>query len=459
MRRLSLLLLALWLLFPFPARGQTPSPIQVEGPTVVNEFPTRLVVTFHIRSLGSPITRVVGKLQYANRNSREHIQLTFTPGQETDATWEWDTEKLTVPPYFPLTLWLEVQTQDGQRVTTGPYHVVYEDNRFPWKEKRGELLILRWYEGDDAFGDYLFQVGETALQRQLADFGVTLERPFVILVYASEDDFFAWHSYRTEWVGGQAFPSLGAAALIVPPYEEDWAASVLPHELLHLVMGHIIRNPFGRPPAWFEEGMAQHYEMDDRVHEQARERLQKAIREHRVLPLGVMDDPPGQDPETARLWYAQALSMAEWLLESRGEEALQRYIALMQTPIAPRKAFEQGFGLSEEAFYRSWCEHVAADCPLPTPTWTPTPPRPTRAPAQAQATDEPRSPTPTRRPTPTHPPTPSPPAIRPTPTPGPGGGMPLSLACLLGLSCFLLAGLVILLILGIIVRLGVRGKE
>ncbi len=397
------------------SQAAPPEPLRVEGPAIDNAFPDHFTVTFHIQSPGDPIRLVRGKVQYGNRPIREVIQFNFTPAEETDATWTWNTHRQTVAPYIPLTLWLEIRTTAGLHTTLGPYHLAYEDNRFQWKEERGKLLILRWYKGDEDFGRALYAIGQRALKRQLHDFGITLQTPFVVLVYASEKDFFAWHAIRTEWVGGQAFPSLGAAAVIIPPDELDWAKEVIPHELLHLTLRRVIHNPFGEPPAWFEEGLAQYYEESD--HSYISRYLDKAIAENRVLPLGIMRDPPGQNVETAYIWYAQALSMVQWLLESRGTTALQQYIALMQKPIAPRRAFRQAFGLSEETFYASWCEHVHVNCPLATPTQTPLP----------TATSTP-TPWPTRPPTPTHLPTftpsPAPSSSTSTPPPSPQPSTP-----------------------------------
>ncbi len=404
-----------------PATTPTPTSITIEGPFVDNAFPKRLTVTFHIQCPGDPITLVRGKVQYGYKSVREVVPFDFTPGEDVRASWTWDTERLTVPPYVPITLWLEVRTQGGARSTWGPYTVVYEDNRFPWKEKRGSLLILRWYEGDEEFGNTLYAIGHRALERQLQDFGVTLDSPFVVLVYASEEDFFAWHAIRTEWLGGQAFPTLGSAAVIIRPDEYTWAKEVIPHELLHLTLHRVVHNPLGDPPAWFEEGLAQYYEETD--HSSILRFLDEAIAQDRVLPLGIMRDPPGQNVDRAYVWYAQALSMVEWLLESRGREALQTYIALMQKPIPPRRAFREAFGMDEDAFYRSWCEHVRVTCPYPTATFTPTPwptrpptPTPTLTPSPAPILLPSLTPT-LRLLSPTHTPTPT---RQPPPPPGMG---------------------------------------
>ncbi len=387
-------------------------PITIGEPTVINEFPTRFVVQFPLRCSAGEIVAVRALIRYGSEPSRQRINLAFTPGRETVATWEWDTSRITVPPYVPVEIQLKIGDSEGNWLVTEPFHFVYEDNRFTWHELASEHLRVRWYAGSDAFGRAIFDLAESSLHRQMQALGITPEHPIVLMVYATEDDFFAWHSYRTEWVGGQAFPDYGLAAQIIPPDSRPaWIYNVIPHEINHLLVSPYARNAFGDTPPWVQEGLAQHFEESPPDEEQRI--LAKAVRDGYLLPLGVMRSPPGQKEEEARLWYAQALSMVEWLLVRHGEARLQTYLRLIHEGTFPSHAFHEAFGESEREFYASWREHLGLPVPTPSPTPTATL-TPTITPSPSA--------TPTARPVPTHvPPQAGVGTVGPTPVP-PGIG-------------------------------------
>ncbi len=353
-------------IFFFTSFVYAQSPIVIGDPQVTNDFPRRFVIAFPVRSSAGDIVNVRGRVRFGIRPIYRRVILEFAPGRETTATWEWDTSRITVPPYVPIEIQLEVKDSQGNVFKSRIYSLAYEDNRFRWRERRSQHLIVRWYEGSDAFGEEIFELARNALQRQIDALGIVPDRPLVLVIYANEEDFFAWHSYRTEWVGGQAFPEFGVAAQIIPPDSRpEWIYDVIPHELNHLLVDPYIRTPLGRVPSWFEEGLAQYFEQTSAREEH--ERLKQAVKAGYLLPLGVMRSSPGQDPEEVYLWYAQALSMVEWLIERHGEAKLRAYIQRLHEGKSPSKAFREAFGETEEEFYASWREYVGLPLPVSTP--------------------------------------------------------------------------------------------
>ncbi len=411
--RLALAVL-IWLVLVLPARAQ--SPITVGQPQIVNDFPQRLVVHFPIHSSAGDIIDVRGRVRFGAQPTYHRIPLDFAPGKDVVATWEWDTSRSTVPPYVPLDIQLEIKDARGNRLKTPLFSLIYEDNRFAWRERRSEHLIVRWYEGSDKFGEEIFRLAQDALERQIRALSIVPERPLVLVIYATEEDFFAWHSYRTEWIGGQAFPDYGVAAQIIPPDSKpDWIYDVIPHEINHLLVAPYMATPLGTTPTWIEEGLAQYFEQSSTFTEHYR--LKQAAKQGRVLPLGVMRNPPGQDKEEALLWYAQALGMVEYLIDHYGEERLQSYMRLLHQGRPATRAFTEAFGESEEAFYARWRASLGLPGPTATPTSTATfTPLPSPTPTRARTSTPSPTPTWTRKhlPTPNAGPTPT-----PTPAPSP----------------------------------------
>ncbi len=355
----SLLLLAGW------GGPPTAAASIVQGtPTVVNAYPDAFTVHVPLRSEGAAIVAARGYLQVGFSTVRQRVNIALTPGPDAVATWTWKTRGRTVSPYTPITLTLQARTADSPWITLPALALVYEDNRFPWRERRSAHVVVRWYAGDDAFGETILALAEATVARVSADVALRVPRPLVMLVYASQEDFFSWHAVRTEWVGGQAFPDLGVAAEIIPPDSpRRWLREVVPHEMTHLLLAQAMKSPIGEPPAWLVEGLAQHYEVApadlDRIH--------AALREEGALPLGIMRSPPGQRAEEARRWYDQARSMTEYLLRRHGKQALARYMALLRSGTAPTRAFVKAFGEEEAAFYTAWRRYLGLPVAPPSP--------------------------------------------------------------------------------------------
>ena len=147
-----------------------------------------------------------------------------------------------------------------------------------------------------------------------------------------------------------------------PPGEGDWSAArfdgaikldagafagkdpnfllvALAHEYVHLAVAELAG---GRAPAWLDEGLAQYMSqnlkpMDGRL-------LAKALERDLLLPLDLLEDGLGHLREAGLLdlAYAQAHSLAEYLVEQRGWPGVKRALE------------ELGLGLAREDALAPW---------------------------------------------------------------------------------------------------------
>jgi len=417
--------LAIALLFclavaPPRALAQGREPIRVLSSETENHFPDGL--TFHLHAdADQPLVRidVYYRTQGGGSTARQPVE--FEPGKEVVASYTWDTSRTTVVPSSPVTFYWKLQDQAGNQLTTPEQTVYYDDLRFSWREISDPDLIVRWYEGDEDFGRFAYQTARRALDQMVEQSGQELAYPVFVLLYANDEDFGSWHSYVDEWVGGQAFPRLGVTTQIVPPDSRPaWIEDVLPHEVAHLFFYQALKGALSSWPAWLDEGLAQYYEFGSP--DPALERAARAARRDKLLPLASLSGGFGRDPEQVQLSYDQSLSVVTYLLETWGDEGLQRLLDAFRQNKSSRLAVQETLGVTWEEFEAGWITWMGV------PTTPAAPPTPT---ATLVRPPEPAGwPTPTRR-APAATQTPAADATQPSPvpslTPSPVRGAPTAI--------------------------------
>ena len=276
-----------------------------------------------------------------------------------------------------MTYYWKLEDEEGNRLTTPEQTVYYDDLRYEWREIRDPSLIVRWYEGDEAFGRSVYETAQAALAQMVEQSGRELDFPVFVLLYANDEDFGSWHSYVDKWVGGQAFPALGVTAEIIPPdANRAWIEDVLPHEIAHLFFYQALRGGLSSWPAWLDEGLAQYYEFGSP--DPALERAARAARQGALLPLASLSGGFGRDPEQVRLSYDQSLSAVTYLLETWGDAGLQGLLDAFRQGKSPQKAVQEALGSRGRQFEAGWITWMGVPTtPAAPPTPTATLVRPT----------------------------------------------------------------------------------
>jgi len=141
--------------------------------------------------------------------------------------------------------------------------------------------------------------------------------------------------------------------------------SVLPHEITHMILASHFRKPI---PRWLDEGMAtsvEHHSEKENYHRMLRYFLQPNVR--KCLPLNrmvAMKDYPS-DPMP---FYAQGLSLVEYLLESGRHFDAQEHCRLVQFVHCAMKNGDWEWALQEQygvqnlgELSKSWVAWVDSD--------------------------------------------------------------------------------------------------
>jgi len=253
----------------------------------------------------------------------------------------------------------------GSTVETGPpASVLYADTRFDWKTRKGDIVRIHWYQGDDAFGRRALAIAEQGVAKAEELFGVSEKEPIDFFVYASQAPFYdALGPGTRENVGGQAQADIRTMFALITPGEIDdaWVANVLPHELTHLVFNTAVKNPYHFPPRWLNEGLAvylaQGYGADDRA------LVRGAARDGAIMPLASLT---GQFPTTRDrffLAYSESVSAIDYLIRTHGRPALVKLVRSYADGVTDDEAFKAALGIDAAAFGTAWLNDIGAGAP------------------------------------------------------------------------------------------------
>ncbi|HVL54407.1 MAG TPA: peptidase MA family metallohydrolase, partial [Vitreimonas sp.] len=245
-------------------------------------------------------------------------------------------------PNTTLTVRWRVTGEDGSRETGPPTTIRYDDTRFDWRTREGDIIRVHWYAGSDAFGDRALEIGERAVQETAELLGVTEDEPVDFFVYADQAEFYeALGPGTRENVGGQANAEIRTLFALIGPGEIDdpWVGVVIPHELVHLVFDTAVDNPYHFPPRWLNEGLAVH--LSEGYGPRDRGAVEQAARNGSLIPLEGLT---GQFPTTRDrffLAYAESVSAVDFLIRRHGQEALVQLVRSYATGLTDHEAFEQ----------------------------------------------------------------------------------------------------------------------
>ena len=261
--------------------------------------------------------------------------------------------------------WRLTPADDPAAVVLGPeVSLLYRDERFEWKTVAGDIVRVHWYEGGQAFGERALRIGEEAVRDSSELLGVNEDEPVDFFIYADQEPFYdALGPGTRENVGGQANADIRTLFALISPSEIDagWVATVVPHELTHLVFDTAVANPYHFPPRWLNEGVAVY--LSEGYGASYRRDVEDAAGVGTLIPL---DGLGGQFPTTADrfyLAYAESVSAVEFLIRTYGQDALVELIQSYADGRTDDEAFRDALGVDVTGFGAAWFEDLGAVAP------------------------------------------------------------------------------------------------
>ena len=338
-----------WLgLVSIPALAQ--DAIQITDQKITFDFRDNITFTLSAESSADIVEadlfyRVMGQLA-TSRNGAE-----FTPGQAITA--EFIIDQAEPGNYFPpgtdLEYWWKLVDAGGNELRTEREIITYTDDRFEWQSLQNERLTLYWYEGDDDFGQALFERANVALDTLETDIGIALESPIKIFIYANHNDLLsALSSTAQEWTGGVAYTEHGVVVIGVNPRQLNWGLNAMTHEMTHLVIHQATDNPFSGLPRWLDEGIAVYNENRDELDDDFKALFDRAVANDKLMTLRTLTSPFPGDPLLANLAYGQSGATVKFIVDTYGPDKMAELLSIFAEGALYDEALEQALGVNTD---------------------------------------------------------------------------------------------------------------
>ncbi|MGB0388524.1 MAG: peptidase MA family metallohydrolase [Ardenticatenaceae bacterium] len=351
MDRIKIILFTLLIFLASGTFAQAQEPINATtNGSLLQEMPRRALFTLEANSSAGELTEARLFFQPVGSGARISEPITFDPASEVSLEHEWPMQKNSIPPGAKIEYFWRLTDSTGNTFETPKQSFVPLDPRFDWQTIEDEELAISWYDGDQAWGQEMFDTGKEALAQLEDRLAGDITQQVRMVAFANKSDFAGTFATTESWVGGQAFTDLGVTVQIIGNGKRNWMQTVLFHELSHLVLHQIMEGSIVPVPSWLNEGLAMYNEPVSR----SVERIQNAAENGDLLRFSYLQGNFGSDGQQVSIAYAQSEMMVTYLIEDCGEDGFRQLFENMGNNMRVDKALEAACGYDDKSFHDQW---------------------------------------------------------------------------------------------------------
>lgn len=243
-----------------------------------------------------------------------------------------------------------------------------------WQEEKGKHFIILYSSYNDAaWARKVLREAERYYDKIADQVGYSRYRNFwtwddrvEIKVYSDQQSFVKATGQPSWAKGGAIFrdPRLFKMRSIVTfKQEEDFLDGVLPHEISHLILRDFIG--FNKKiPIWFDEGVAQLHEKKKKII--ANRLMKELIKQEKYIPLNQLinlDIRTEKNPGKASLFYAQSVSVVDFLIKKYGNRKFQQLCQFLRDGRAFKGALQGSYHSifnSIEDLEKKWIRYMSS---------------------------------------------------------------------------------------------------
>lgn len=331
----------------------TATDITVVASTVAADFPTSLTFDL-VAEAGTPISAVELYWRAVQSPTVALARPEVEPATRVELKHSIDMTINYLPPGVDIEYWWRIGAAGGEMLETEPQRFFYMDDDHDWESRTAGQMTVWWYEGGGSFADAVLTSANGALARLSERFQVVTDAQYKVVIYANDSDFEAAQSANSaEWIGGLAYTGLDLViAQLAPNSGEAEIGRLVPHEVSHLVLYRATENPYNSPPAWLDEGVATYNQ--DTTDTRLERSLNAAVDDGALMPVQALNGGFPLDPDQALLAYAESESIVEFIIDTYGDEALARLIAIFRDSVTYDVAVERTLGITIEELDAAW---------------------------------------------------------------------------------------------------------
>lgn len=336
---------------------QAQDALQIRRDTVGVVFPDEVKFTFEFQA-PAEIEKVT--LLYAtnaqtcqNALARRNVEFEME-GDWARAEWSWDLNDTgALPPGALLSWQWQLVTVAGDTFTSEPQEITIEDSRYHWHTLDYGGVAVYWVEGDVSFGQSLQEIAIHALSRLSREMGIPSPDHVRVMVYPDATALQSAGINLPDWTGGFAVPEYNTVMASISTTELEWAETLIPHELAHLVSNQRTFNCKGASmPTWLNEGISVAAEGPQDPTD--RELVLAALEEGRLPELRSLANGFAANAQRANLAYAQSGMLVRYFLDTYGSDGMDCLLQGIQDGQTIDRALERVTGLDTEGLDAAW---------------------------------------------------------------------------------------------------------
>jgi hypothetical protein len=329
------------------------SAIEVTATNVVNSFPEEVVFRLSAYSQAT-IEEVTLHYQILPDGVKAYGRPDLTPAERVQVDFYLkanDPPRSYLAPGAQIDYFWEIEDSAGNKLTTEPATFVYEDIRFSWESVSDGNLTVYWYAGSSSSAVSSLEVARDTLDEMSGLLGVTVNYPVKVWIYDSYQDMLPALVRRSEAHAQRvvvAGERVSSDTILMQGEGDD---DTLRHELTHIVTHVAGEGPYGSLPAWLDEGTAMYGQSEPG--EGFTSALDNAVERDSLLSVRSMTAPTG-DASKVTLFYGQAWSLVDFLIETHGLAKFAELYAIFKDGSTVDKALLKVYGFDQGGLEDAW---------------------------------------------------------------------------------------------------------
>ena len=329
------------------------SGIEVTATDVVNSFPEEVVFRLSAHS-EAIIEEVTLHYQILPDGVMAYGRPDLTPAERVQVDFDLkanDPPRSYLAPGAQIDYFWEVEDGAGNKLTTEPATFVYEDIRFSWESVSEGNVSVYWYAGSRSSAESSLEVAREVLDEMSVLLGATVDYPVKVWIYDSYEDMLPALAQRSEAFEQRVVVAGVRVSSDTVLLQGEGAGDTLRHELTHIVTHVAGEGPYGSLPAWLDEGTAMYGQSEPG--EGFTSALEKAVERDSLLSVRSMTAPTG-DASKVTLFYGQAWSLVDFLIETYGPAKFAELYAIFKEGSTVDKALLKVYGFDQGGLEDAW---------------------------------------------------------------------------------------------------------
>ena len=332
-----------------------PDTIRVISHTHEINFPHEIIFSLEVESDNYQINAIQFFYTLSSGDVKVYGYPSYTTTKRVQTSFQIKTSGAHyIPPGTDLVYYYKITNDNGDTLKTEKFTLEYKDPKYNWtKLRQGNLEILYHDLPHEKVHKILDNV-DPQLQAAKKLFGLQEIQLLKAVIVNGRNE--AERSFphlsdkatRGHIFGGFAFDNHN---LFI---SQGLNRNTIAHEITHLLLGQAIYSPMARVPAWLNEGLAMHFEIDSRSRTY---RIEKLAHQGRLLKLRAMGAIPGK-PNDIDIFYAQSWSLVDFMIRTYGEDRMYNLVAAINRGHKIEDAISYAYGFNIDQLETEWKNYV-----------------------------------------------------------------------------------------------------